>query len=67
MDEARWNSGIFVLIEVILIFGLILAFGFFELRNLDKLKKEREAKEREAAEALSDQTKAAEPQQTTPS
>ena len=37
------------LLEFGLMFGAIFAFGFWQLYSLSKLKKEREAKEREAA------------------
>ena len=42
--------GYLVIVEGVLIFGAVLAFGFWELHKLKKLRLEREAQEREAQE-----------------
>ncbi|MBS1179563.1 MAG: hypothetical protein H6R06_3975 [Proteobacteria bacterium] len=40
-----------ILIEVVLIFGGVLAFGWWQLRDLKKERERRERAQREAAEA----------------
>lgn len=39
------------MIELILFFGVLLAFGLWELRKMKKMRLEREKREREEAEA----------------
>jgi predicted negative regulator of RcsB-dependent stress response len=40
-----------ILIEVVLIFGGVLAFGWWQLRDLEKAREQSERARREAAEA----------------
>ena len=40
MDGSNWPI---VLIEIVLVFGGVLAFGWWQLRDLDKEKRRREA------------------------
>lgn len=40
-----------ILIEVVLIFGAVLAFGWWQLRDLKKAREQTERERREAAEA----------------
>ncbi|MGF1620504.1 MAG: hypothetical protein ACFCUR_07815 [Rhodomicrobiaceae bacterium] len=45
------QTGALVLIEIILIFGAVLALGAWELRSLRKARQARQARERAAREA----------------
>jgi hypothetical protein len=45
MDGSTWPI---VLIEIVLVFGGVLAFGWWQLRDLEKEKRRREATESDA-------------------
>lgn len=45
------SSDLFALIEPIFIVLVVFGFGFWQLRELNRLRREREANDREAAEA----------------
>jgi hypothetical protein len=48
--SAQFNSGIYVLVEAVVVFGLALVFGIRELRNLRRFDREREARNNAEAE-----------------
>lgn len=43
------TSGWIILLEILLVLGLAIGWGVFELRTLNRLKREREARERDGA------------------
>lgn len=43
------SSGWIILLEILLVLGLAIGWGVYELRSLNRLQREREARERDAA------------------
>jgi hypothetical protein len=58
MEYGHWP---FILVEVVLVFGSVLAFAWWQLRDLDRERREAERKRRRAQNADSRDTDASQP------